>query len=155
MEINDIKKILQIFTNSNVHSLKLEQDNFSLTLEKESINKKVYITEEPKNVIPVQQQTNTTSISQKDISTNVDMNEEESCKIITSPIVGTLYVAPNPDANPFVQVGSVIKKGQILCIIEAMKLMNEIESEYDGEIVEILVKNEQMVEYGQPLFKIK
>lgn len=74
--------------------------------------------------------------------------------IIESPIVGTYYSSSNPDAEAFVSIGSIVKKGQVLCIIEAMKLMNEIESDVDGTIIEILVKNEQGVEYGQPLFKI-
>lgn len=71
-----------------------------------------------------------------------------------SPIVGTYYEAATPDADPFVSVGSKVKKGDTLCIIEAMKLMNEIEADADGEIAEILVKNEEGVEYGQPLFRI-
>ncbi len=72
-----------------------------------------------------------------------------------SPMVGTFYLAPAPDADAYVEVGKVVKKGQVLCIIEAMKLMNEIESEYDGKIVEILVENAQPVEYNQPLFLVE
>ncbi len=72
-----------------------------------------------------------------------------------SPLVGTFYCAPSEGADPYVKVGDVVKKGQVLGIVEAMKLMNEIESEFDGEVVEILVENEQMVEYGQPLFVIR
>ena len=74
---------------------------------------------------------------------------------IISPIVGTFYSAPSPDAKPFVKVGDVVKAGQTVCILEAMKLMNEIESDYDCEIEAVLVSNEQKVEYGQPLFKVK
>ncbi len=74
---------------------------------------------------------------------------------IKSPMVGTFYLSPAPDADPYVEVGSAVKKGQVLCIIEAMKLMNEIESEHDGKIVEILVQNAQPVEYNQPLFRIE
>ena len=74
---------------------------------------------------------------------------------IKSPMVGTFYLSPAPDADPYVEVGSAVKKGQVLCIIEAMKLMNEIESEHDGKIVEILVENAQPVEYNQPLFRIE
>jgi acetyl-CoA carboxylase biotin carboxyl carrier protein len=70
-------------------------------------------------------------------------------------MVGTFYAQPSPDKPPFVKVGDRVKKGQTICIIEAMKLMNEIESEHDGEIVKILTKNEDMVEFGQPLFLIK
>jgi acetyl-CoA carboxylase biotin carboxyl carrier protein len=74
---------------------------------------------------------------------------------VTSPFVGTFYRAPSPDLAPFVDVGTRIKKGQVICIVEAMKLMNEIESEIEGSIVQILVENGQAVEYGEPLFKIK
>ena len=75
-------------------------------------------------------------------------------KVVESPLVGTFYAAPAEDAEPFVTVGSAVKKGQTLAIVEAMKLMNEIESDYDGTVAEILVDNGQPVEYGQPLFRI-
>ncbi|RKZ21574.1 pyruvate carboxylase subunit B, partial [bacterium] len=74
---------------------------------------------------------------------------------IKAPMVGTFYRAPAPDAPPYVEVGDVVKRGQVVCIIEAMKLMNEIESDVDGRIVEILVKNEEPVEYGQELFLVE
>lgn len=74
---------------------------------------------------------------------------------ITSPFVGTFYRSPNPDQAPFVDVGTHVRKGQVMCIVEAMKLMNEIEAEVEGTIVQILVENGQPVEYGEPLFKIK
>ena len=75
--------------------------------------------------------------------------------MVTSPLVGTFYAAPSPEAEPYVKVGDTVKKGQVLGLIEAMKLMNEIESEYDGVVEAILVENEEVVEYGQPLFRIK
>jgi acetyl-CoA carboxylase biotin carboxyl carrier protein len=75
--------------------------------------------------------------------------------VLTSPIVGTFYRSPSPDADPFVEAGSRVKKGQVLCIIEAMKLMNEIESDVDGVIAEIYPQNAQAVEFGEPLFAIK
>ena len=78
-----------------------------------------------------------------------------SDKVVVSPVVGTFYSASSPDADAFVKVGDTVKKGQILGIIEAMKLMNEIESEYDGVVEAILVSNEEVVEYGQPLFRIR
>ena len=81
--------------------------------------------------------------------------EDSNLSVITSPMVGTFYSSASPDAPAFVKPGDTISKGKIICIIEAMKLMNEIESEYNGEIVECLVKNGDMVEYGQSLFKIR
>jgi acetyl-CoA carboxylase biotin carboxyl carrier protein len=81
--------------------------------------------------------------------------QSKNIKTVTSPMVGTFYSAPSPDAEAYVEVGSRVKKGQTLCIIEAMKLMNEVESEYDGVITSILVENGQPVEYGEPLFYIE
>jgi acetyl-CoA carboxylase biotin carboxyl carrier protein len=79
----------------------------------------------------------------------------EAGTLLASPFVGTFYRAPAPEAPPFVDVGQAVRKGQVVCIVEAMKLMNEIESEFDGKILEILVKNAEHVEYGQPLFRIE
>ena len=81
--------------------------------------------------------------------------EEKGGNVVKSPLVGTFYAAPSEDAQPFVKVGDTVKKGQTLAIVEAMKLMNEIESDYDGVVTDILVDNEQMVEYGQPLMVIQ
>lgn len=82
-------------------------------------------------------------------------SESMSDKVVNSPLVGTFYNASSPEADPFVRVGDSVKKGQILGIIEAMKLMNEIECEYDGVVEAVLVGNEEVVEYGQPLFRIR
>ena len=81
--------------------------------------------------------------------------EAEDETYITSPIVGTFYSAPSPEAKAFVKVGDRVKAGQTVCILEAMKLMNEIESDFDCEIEAVLASNEQKIEYGQPLFKVK
>ena len=80
---------------------------------------------------------------------------EKGGNLVKSPLVGTFYAAPSEDAEPFIKVGDTVKKGQTLAIVEAMKLMNEIESEFDGVVTEILVENEENVEYGQPLFRIQ
>ena len=81
--------------------------------------------------------------------------ESDEDDYITSPIVGTFYSAPSPEAKAFVKVGDKVKAGQTVCILEAMKLMNEIECDFDCEIEAVLVSNEQKIEYGQPLFKVK
>ncbi len=83
--------------------------------------------------------------------TNVDFNRTREIK---SPMVGVFYAAPAPDANPFVEVGSRVKKGEVVCIVEAMKLMNEITAEFDGEVVDVCVHNGDVVEFGQTLFKL-
>ena len=88
-------------------------------------------------------------------ATAAEPSAEEELHLITSPIVGTFYRSPEPGAPSFVEIGSTVKKGQVLCIIEAMKLMNEIDSEYDGEIANIYVENGQPVQYGERLFAIK
>lgn len=80
---------------------------------------------------------------------------EEDGHVLTSPIVGTFYTAPSPESDAYVQVGSTVRKGQVLCIVEAMKLMNEIESDVDGTVKKIFPKNAQPVEYGEPLFLIE
>ena len=81
--------------------------------------------------------------------------ENKEGKIIKSPMVGTFYSKPSPTADPYVEVGTIVKEGDTVCIVEAMKLMNEIESEFPGEVAEILVKDGEPVEYGTPLFRIK
>lgn len=80
---------------------------------------------------------------------------EDNGTVITSPFVGTFYRSPSPEAASFVEVGQMVRKGQVVCIVEAMKLMNEIESDVDGKLLDILVKNGEHVEYGQPLFRIE
>jgi len=80
---------------------------------------------------------------------------DESAAVITSPFVGTFYRSPSPEAASFVDVGQTIRKGQVVCIVEAMKLMNEIESEVSGRVAEVLVENAQPVEFGQPLFRLE
>lgn len=80
--------------------------------------------------------------------------ETDGLVTITSPIVGTFYRSPSPDADPYVEEGDIVRKGQVLCIVEAMKLMNEIESEVDGKVIKILAESTKPVEYGQPLFRI-
>jgi acetyl-CoA carboxylase biotin carboxyl carrier protein len=89
------------------------------------------------------------------IAPAIQQEEIDDELYITSPIVGTFYSSPSPDAKAFVYVGDVVKAGQTICILEAMKMMNEIEAEYECEIEAILVSNEQKVEYGQPLFRVK
>lgn len=88
-------------------------------------------------------------------SISASTNEDENLSVIKSPMVGTFYGRPSPKAEAFVKVGDKVKKGDVVCIIEAMKLMNEVESEFDGEVVEICCKDDEMVEYGQALIKIK
>ena len=156
MDYKDIKKLIDDMGNSNLDSLEIEfPEGIKISMTKNT-GKEVIITTGGPNVIegsapmtpPVVRENKGTSL------VNVQ-NDEENYKIVKSPMVGTFYASSAPDKDPFVKVGDKVHKGQVLCIVEAMKLMNEIESEFDGEIVEICVNNEDIVEYGKPLFKIK
>ena len=147
MEYSDIKKLIEDMGNSKIDSLEIEfPDGLKIKMDKS----KNLTTE------AVAPQTVVTPVVSNNVVTTVETpKEEENYKVIKSPMVGTFYASSSPTAEAFVKVGDKIKKGQVVCIVEAMKLMNEIESEFDGEVVEICVKNEDMVEYGTPLFKIK
>lgn len=155
-KIDELKELIQAFKEGGLTELDLKDRDFEITLKKEiqiantsQIQMAPVIAQQPQIVAqPVQE-------TQIEVETKEIEKEEISGNIITSPIVGTFYAAANPESENFAVLGQKVKKGDILCIVEAMKLMNEIESEYDGEIVEILVQNEEMVEFGQPLFKIK
>ena len=87
--------------------------------------------------------------------TEIDSEPEPEGYILTSPMVGTFYLAPSPDADPYVEVGDRVERGQVLCIVEAMKLMNEIESDVAGVVLEVVPQNAEPVEFGEPLFSIK
>lgn len=104
----------------------------------------------PTQVAPVLSADNGQGVAQADMVTS----QPTTGNIVKSPLVGTFYTAPSEDAEPFVSVGDKVKKGQTLAIVEAMKLMNDIESDYDGTVIEVFVKNGDCVEYGQPLFAI-
>ena len=140
MQYDEIKRLIDDVGNSNIEDISLEfPDGLKINIKKSAngVN---------------------TVVNQVVTTTNVPVAEtvkEDNYKVITSPVVGTFYSKSSPTANPYVHVGQTVKKGDVLCIIEAMKLMNEIEAECSGEIIEILAKDEEMVDYGKALFKIK
>ncbi len=153
MNYEDIKKLMDDMGNSKINSLDIEfPDGIKISMKKSenNINAGENLISLSSNQAPQVNVNAQTNINNENVK-----KEEENYKIVKSPMVGTFYESSSPKANPFVKVGDKVKKGDVLCIIEAMKLMNEIESEYDGEIVEVCVKNEEMVEFGKPLFKIK
>ncbi len=143
MELEDLKALIELLKDTDITELQVEKEGTRVKIKREKILTSIEMPLQKPSVI----HTKTTDIPE----------EEETQRLITitSPIVGTFYRAPSPDANPFVEIGSKVSKGQVLCIVEAMKLMNEIESETDGIIVKILVENGQPVEYGEPLFLIE
>ena len=153
MNYEDIKKLMDDMGNSKINSLDIEfPDGIKISMKKSenNINAGENLISLSSNQAPQVNVNAQTNINNENVK-----EEEENYKIVKSPMVGTFYESSSPKANPYVKVGDKVKKGDVLCIIEAMKLMNEIESEYDGEIVEVCVKNEEMVEFGKPLFKIK
>lgn len=147
MDYNEIKSLINDIGDSNVDEVNIEfPDGIKISVKKNKPVLKEVITENISEIIQNNKET-TNSIENKEY--------EENYNIVKSPMVGTFYSKSAPTAKPFIKVGDKVKKGQTLCIIEAMKLMNEIESEYDGEIAEICLKDDDMVEFGQALFKIK
>lgn len=141
MQIEEIIKLIETVSKSDVDTL-----NYATDVEKIVIKKnKTKLVAGEVQAVPVAQ-----SVSFEASNTEEDVSAKGHT--ITSPLVGTFYSSPSPDAPSFVNVGDRVKKGQVIGIIEAMKLMNELESDFDGVIKEILVKDETVVEFGQPLF---
>ncbi|MGH0052553.1 MAG: acetyl-CoA carboxylase biotin carboxyl carrier protein [Sphaerochaetaceae bacterium] len=134
----DLSSVISLFDSSTLSELAFSCSDFSLTLKRPVVGTSL----EP-------------PLEQAKQPVRKEQPETETMETITSPIVGTFYLTPAPDAPPYVQVGSKVESGQVICTIEAMKLMNQLESDYSCEIKEILAKPEQLVEFGQPLFKVK
>lgn len=138
MDLEKIEKLVNIIENSSMLEFSIQEGDTKIKMSRRGT---AGVPGEPVTVVHTESKP------------AAEENEDED--YITSPIVGTFYSAPSPEAKAFVKVGDVVKAGQTVCILEAMKLMNEIESEFDCEIEAVLVSNEQKVEYGQPLFKVK
>ena len=130
----NLQQIIALFDNSTLGELELSSSAYTLKLKRSLAASEAFI---PAAKPEAKRET------------------QENFEVITSPIVGTFYLTPAPDALPYVRVGNKVETGSVLCTIEAMKLMNQLEADFACEIVEILAKPEQMVEFGQPLFKVK
>lgn len=143
MEYEKIKQLIEEMGNSKLTAVDIEfPDGTKISMKKDKMQEKII---------------QSTSIVENDTIENQikeDKNEKKG-NIIKSPMVGTFYLKHSPTAEPYIEIGKEVKKGDVLCIIEAMKLMNEIESEYTGKVTEILVKDGETVEYGTPLFRIE
>ncbi|HEY4706945.1 MAG TPA: acetyl-CoA carboxylase biotin carboxyl carrier protein [Thermodesulfobacteriota bacterium] len=149
MDIKDIKNIYKFLRETDIVEFELEGPDGKVRLKRGSAYQ---IKEAP----PAVEQPEARQESQKEARKQEPAPAKaDNIKVVTSPMVGTFYRSPAPDAAAFVEVGSIVKKSQALCIIEAMKLMNEVECEYGGKVVSILVENGQPVEYGEPLFHIE
>lgn len=169
MDFNGIKELIETVNSSDIAYFEYKTNDGHIKMDKSltrnlteasSNSKEIIIKDEKETKASVPN----TSNENKNISQTQSINKEENkpleddnenLYIVKSPMVGTFYSSPSPDKDAFVRVGDKVNASSILCIIEAMKLMNEIESEVNGTIKEILVKDGEMVEYGQPLFKIK
>ena len=142
--MEEIRELVMLLDKTSLTELKVETEDFKLTLRKGLSRPEAIPIPEPKaeDNMPVLLPSREVTPAQELVS-------------ISSPMVGTYYQAPSPDSEPFVKVGDIVNKGQTLCIVEAMKLMNDIKSDYDGTMVEVAVENGQPVEYNQVLFWIK
>jgi acetyl-CoA carboxylase biotin carboxyl carrier protein len=143
MELEDLKSIIELLKETDITELLVEKEGTKVRIKREKMF--------PSIEMPLQK----AHAMRETVAEEMPAEETPRVITVTSPIVGTFYRSPSPDAPPFVDAGQKIRKGQVLCIIEAMKLMNEIESEADGVVVKALVENGQPVEYGEPLFLIE
>lgn len=156
MNIKELKEIVALMKENKLTELELEKDGLKIKLKKS--NGKTHVEAPMMQQIPVAvpQQVSQVAMSQSPVAEAAPQKvEDPSIVIVRSPMVGTYYEAPAPNADAFVKVGQSVNLDDTLCIIEAMKLMNEIKCELKGKVVEILIENGQAVEFDQPLFKIK
>ena len=159
MDLDHIKQILELVREHDLSEFELEQNGLRLRIRTHSVGAVVTA---PAVVAPASEASpyaltapGTAASPPAGGTATGQPTEEVELAVVKSPIVGTFYRSPEPEAPSFVDIGSSVKKGQVLCIIEAMKLMNEIDSEYDGEVVNIYVENGQPVQYGERLFAIR
>lgn len=157
-----IKELIKSIDSSSLRVFELEEQGFKLKLSKnEEPSKEIVKESSSLNEVrssAISSENNNIVINNKaevNSDTNESSNNDESYNVVKSPLVGTYYSSGTPGGKPYVQKGDKVKKGDVLCIVEAMKIMNEITSEYDGEIVEVLRNDEDIVEFGMELFKIR
>lgn len=162
MNFQEIKQLIKVVEKSNIGEIEIEEEGLKIRISKSSNNSQAVVSMPMQTVpaIATEQAPATVAppVAQPEApaaQTEAAPALEDNVVEVRSPMVGTFYRAPAPDADPYVEVGDTVKVGQTLCIIEAMKLMNEIQSEYNGRIVKIMVENAQPVEYDQVLFLIE
>jgi acetyl-CoA carboxylase biotin carboxyl carrier protein len=159
MTLDEIKNLIEFIKGHDLSEFELEQDGVKIRI-KSGANHQVVAMPQvtyaaPAPAMPVAPPAAVPAPPATAASAGAADEAGGELAIVKSPIVGTFYRAAEPGAKPFVSVGDVVRKGQVLCIIEAMKLMNEIDSEYDGEITSVYIENGQAVQYGERLFAIK
>jgi acetyl-CoA carboxylase biotin carboxyl carrier protein len=151
-DLNQVRELLAILNQTNIEELCLKSDNFELTIRKGAV---AGLAAAPAEMAATAATIGPMGIGSEPAAVMPTIQSDKNWIDITSPMVGTFYRAPAPDEPSFVEIGSVVRPGQTVCIIEAMKLMNELEAEVGGEIMEILVENGKPVEFGQPLMRVK
>lgn len=153
MDIKKLGKIVKLFRDNNLQEIEIEEKDAKIKIKagSDSISVLQSVSQSNNQLQPILTQNVSADEVKKEIS---EEKPKSKHTIVTSPMVGTFYPSPSPEAPVYVDVGQVVTKGQVLCIVEAMKLMNEIESEVKGKIISILVETGQPVEYGEPLFEI-
>jgi|SRR5690625_163400 len=152
MKMDELKEIVEIIEKAKIDVLKLEKGDFKLYYEKDAIQG-LQIKENAKEILTEVDHDNESF--EQSIEREASNNTKENLHQITSSMIGAFYSRPNPDDEPFVKVGSKINMQDTVCVLEAMKLLNEIKSDVNGEILEILVEDGQIIEFGQPLFTVK
>jgi acetyl-CoA carboxylase biotin carboxyl carrier protein len=155
MNLDDIKQILALIREHELAEFELERDGLKLRVRKAGADIQMTAPVAPIAAIPVAAAVPAAAPAAAPVAAGPVDADGVDLAVIKSPIVGTLYRAPEPGAPPFVEVGDAVRKGQVLCIIEAMKLMNEIESDVDGEITAIYVENGRPVQFGDRLFAVR
>lgn len=160
LKLEELKALIKLVDQSTLTHFQVETDDLTITLKKEAPVDHVAIpaieSEKRQQAEKKEIVTNQGSLSLASVEEAPKLEkEDQALHKIVAPMVGTFYAAPAPDAPPYVKVGDKVTENTVVCIVEAMKLMNEIEAEVKGTIVEVLVENGQMVEYGQPLFLVK
>jgi acetyl-CoA carboxylase biotin carboxyl carrier protein len=158
MDIREIRQLIKIVESSSINEFEIEEEGTKLRISKNNPNENIvsYVPQAPQAapVAAVPPPAAAPAVSSGDAPAAKEEPENNYYEV-RSPMVGTFYRAPSPEADPYVEVGSQVSSGQTLCIVEAMKLMNEIESDVSGKIVKIVVENAQPVEYNQVLFLIE
>ena len=149
MDITEIRELIGLIQQSAIEEFEMEESGVRIRIRKSLEPGRVAISAPSAPAIPAE--TNPLL----EVPTETEQAKAEDLHVFTAPIVGTFYITPKPDAEPFVQNGDGVSESTVLCIIEAMKIFNQIECDVDGEIVAILVENGQPVEYGEPLFRIR
>lgn len=151
MDFSELKELMTLFEEGTIREFDLQKDDFHLYLSKnkQSTQQVVTTIDSIPNAVAPQLATEVTQVNEKPV-----VNEMAKGSTVDSPIVGVVYLSGSPGEAPFKAVGDTVKVGETLCIVEAMKIMNEIVSDVAGTITEILIDNEDVVEYGQPLFRI-